>query len=184
MGAEHAGLTHWDRGKTATSLQTTFVNSSTVSLSLAGVSSDRTTHNLAQPLHVTHSTLITTKRLTFCMRHFQIHFLEWKLCFDWNSQKFFPKGPVNDKPSLVQIMARHQTSDTPLFEPTMTLFTCAYASLDTQHTLIQPLAHDIFHSHLALMYDVLVYMSAHPLGHISKEMSLNIGRRMNKIKGA
>ena len=34
--------------------------------------------------------------------------------------KFGPKGPINNKPSLVQIMAWHQTGDKPLVEPMMT----------------------------------------------------------------
>ena len=31
--------------------------------------------------------------------------------------KFAPKGPVDNIPALVQIMARHQISDQPLSEP-------------------------------------------------------------------
>ena len=30
------------------------------------------------------------------------------------SLKFFPKGPINSKPALVQIMAWHRTRDKPL----------------------------------------------------------------------
>ena len=40
--------------------------------------------------------------------------------------KFIPKGPINKKSELVQIMAWCQTSDKPLFEPMMTWFTDAY----------------------------------------------------------
>ena len=33
------------------------------------------------------------------------------------SQKFFPKGPINNIPALVQIMAWRRPGDKPLFEP-------------------------------------------------------------------
>ena len=35
------------------------------------------------------------------------------------SLKFVPKGPISNYPSLVQIMAWHQSGDKPLFEPMM-----------------------------------------------------------------
>ena len=36
-----------------------------------------------------------------------------------SSLKFVPQGSIHNKPALVQIMARHQTADTPLSEPMM-----------------------------------------------------------------
>ena len=42
------------------------------------------------------------------------------------SLKFVPKGPNNNVPALVQIMAWRQTGDKPLSEPMMTQFNDAY----------------------------------------------------------
>ena len=42
------------------------------------------------------------------------------------SLKFIPKGPINNIPALVQIMAWRQPGDKPLSEPMMTYFTDAY----------------------------------------------------------
>ena len=42
------------------------------------------------------------------------------------SLKFVPKGSINNKPALVQIMAWHQTGNKPLSEPMMAWFTDAY----------------------------------------------------------
>ena len=42
------------------------------------------------------------------------------------SLKFVPKGPINNKSVLVQVMARRQRGDKPLSEPTLTWFTDAY----------------------------------------------------------
>ena len=50
-------------------------------------------------------------------RHIQTHFLEWfsiKI-----SLKFVPKGPINNNPALVQIMAWCRPGDKPLFESMM-----------------------------------------------------------------
>ena len=35
--------------------------------------------------------------------------------------KFVPKGPIDSKSSLRQVMARHQTGDKPLSEPELTI---------------------------------------------------------------
>ena len=44
--------------------------------------------------------------------------------------KFAPKGPINNIPALVQIMAWHRPGDKPLFEPMIvSLLTHLYASL-------------------------------------------------------
>ena len=48
-------------------------------------------------------------------RHFQMHFLE-SIKF---SLKFVPKGPINNIPALVQIMAWRRPGDKPLPEPTL-----------------------------------------------------------------
>ena len=42
------------------------------------------------------------------------------------SLKFVPKGPINNIPALVQIMAWRQTGDKPIYEPMMTQFNDAY----------------------------------------------------------
>ena len=43
-----------------------------------------------------------------------------------NSLKFVPKGPINNIPALVQIMAWRRPGDKTLSEPMLTLFTDAY----------------------------------------------------------
>ena len=42
------------------------------------------------------------------------------------SLKFIPRGPIDNKPVLVQVMAWRQQGDKPLSEPMLTLFTGAY----------------------------------------------------------
>ena len=42
------------------------------------------------------------------------------------SMKFVPKGPINNIPALVQIMAWRRTGDKPLSEPMIVSFTDAY----------------------------------------------------------
>ena len=42
------------------------------------------------------------------------------------STKIVPKGPINNIPALVQIMAWHQSADKPLSEPMMASVTAAY----------------------------------------------------------
>ena len=50
--------------------------------------------------------------------------------FDWNFTEFgFPKGPIDNNPALVQVIAWHQIGDKPLSEPMLTPFTDAYAAL-------------------------------------------------------
>ena len=43
-----------------------------------------------------------------------------------NSLKFVPKGPINNKSALVQVMAWRRTGAKPLPEPMLTQFTNAY----------------------------------------------------------
>ena len=42
------------------------------------------------------------------------------------SLKFLPKGPIDNKLALVQVMAWHRTGDKPLPEPMLAQFTDAY----------------------------------------------------------
>ena len=57
---------------------------------------------------------------TFCRQHFQMHFCNENLRISIKiSLKCVPKGPVNNIPALVQIMAWRQPGDTPLSEPMM-----------------------------------------------------------------
>ena len=44
----------------------------------------------------------------------------------WFSLKFVPRSPVDNKPSLFQVMTWQQTGDKPLSEPILTQFTDAY----------------------------------------------------------
>ena len=56
----------------------------------------------------------------FCRRHFQMHFLEWKIWISMNiSVKFVPKVPIDNKLALVQIMAWCWTGNKLLSEPMM-----------------------------------------------------------------
>ena len=50
------------------------------------------------------------------------------------SLKFFPKGPINNFPPLVQIMAWHHPVDKPLSEPMMAWF------IDTQMRHLAPMS--------------------------------------------
>ena len=54
-----------------------------------------------------------------------------KICCNFSeiSLKFIPKGSINNKPALVQIMAWCQTGDKPLSEPMTTFYWCMYPSL-------------------------------------------------------
>ena len=44
----------------------------------------------------------------------------------WISPKFVRKGPIDNRATLVQVMAGHRTGDKPLPEPMLTQFTDAY----------------------------------------------------------
>ena len=51
-------------------------------------------------------------------------FRQWR-CFNYDkkiSLNFVPKGPTDNKPSLVQVMAWNRIGDKPLHEPMMTQF--------------------------------------------------------------
>ena len=61
-----------------------------------------------------------TERLIFSRRHFQIYFLNDNVWIYINiSLKSIPNGPINNIPSLVQIMAWSRSDGWPLFEPLM-----------------------------------------------------------------
>ena len=54
-------------------------------------------------------------------------FLWMKICVLIKiSLKFVPKGPIDNNPALVQILAWRRIDDKPLFEPVLTWFTDAY----------------------------------------------------------
>ena len=60
------------------------------------------------------------KMAAISRRHFQMYFLEWKcMNFDYNFTEVCSKGPINDIPALVQIMAWRRSGDKPLSEPMM-----------------------------------------------------------------
>ena len=61
-----------------------------------------------------------TKWPPFRRRYFQTHFLNENVRISIKiSLKFVPKGPINNIPALVQIMAWRRSGDKPLSEPMM-----------------------------------------------------------------
>ena len=52
------------------------------------------------------------------------------------SLKFVPKGPINNIPALVRIMAGHQSGDKPLSEPVMPKFIDAYICITQPQWII------------------------------------------------
>ena len=77
---------------------------------------------LLRPIHV------NTLRPRQNVRHFADHIFK---CIFWNenvgipikiSLKYVPKGPINNIPALVKIMAWRRSGDKPLSEPMMTGF--------------------------------------------------------------
>ena len=58
---------------------------------------------------------------------FKSIFMNEKFCISiWISLKFVPKGPIDNKAALVQIMAWHLTGGKPFLEPMLTQLTDAY----------------------------------------------------------
>ena len=58
---------------------------------------------------------------------FKCNFINENISFSMNIPlNFVPKGPTDNKWSLVQVMAWRQTGDMPLPEPMMTQFSEAY----------------------------------------------------------
>ena len=63
----------------------------------------------------------------FGRRHFQLHFFNENVWISIEiSLHFISKGPIDNKPALVEVMAWHQTGDKPLHEPMLTHFIDAY----------------------------------------------------------
>ena len=76
----------------------------------------------------------------FCLAHLHLnkmatisqttvskHFHEWQSFISiWISLRFVPKGPVDNKAALAQVMAWHRTGDEPFSEPMLTKFTYTY----------------------------------------------------------
>ena len=57
----------------------------------------------------------------------EMQFCEWKVCLlIWISPKFVPKGPIDNKPPLVQVMDWCRTGDKPSSELMLTQLTDAY----------------------------------------------------------
>ena len=70
------------------------------------------------------NTLRPKKWTPFRRRHFQVHFLEWNVWILIKiSMKFVPKGPMNNIPALVQIMAWCRPGNKPLSELMMVSLT-------------------------------------------------------------
>ena len=58
---------------------------------------------------------------------FKCIFMNEKFCISNQiSLRFVPKGPIDYKSALVQVMSWHQTGVKPLPEPMLTQFTSAY----------------------------------------------------------
>ena len=76
--------------------------------------------------------LINTLRLRQNGRHFPDDIFKWIFLNEnaWIliniSLEFVPRGPINNIPTLVQVMAWRLTGDKPLSEPMMTQFNDAY----------------------------------------------------------
>ena len=58
--------------------------------------------------------LVNTPSPLFSIRHFEMHFLEWK-CIDFDniSLKLVPDDPINKIPALIPIMVWRQSGDNP-----------------------------------------------------------------------
>ena len=62
--------------------------------------------------------------------HFKCIFMNEKFCIlIWISLNVVPKGPINNIPALVQIMAWRRPGDKPLSKPMPTQFPDIYATL-------------------------------------------------------
>ena len=71
-----------------------------------------------------------TKWSSFRRRCFQMHFREWEICILIKmSLKFVPKGPIENIPALVQIMAWRRIGDKLLLEPMLNRSADIYAAL-------------------------------------------------------
>ena len=74
-----------------------------------------------------HPKVLTHLSLHKMANIFKCTFMNEKFCISISiSLKFVPKGPVDNKTVLVQIMACCKTGDKPLSEPMLTQFTDAY----------------------------------------------------------
>ena len=86
--------------------------------------------------------------LTHCIREKIGHPLEanvpiciivWTLlCFGSNVTEFFPRGHVNNKPALIQIMSWHRTGNRPFSEPIVAWFVDAYIPHSTLMSPCRP----------------------------------------------
>ena len=63
----------------------------------------------------------------FARRQFQMHFRQWNMSISLKlSLKFVPKGPIDNKPSLISRMSWRRKGDKPLYQTMMAQFTDAY----------------------------------------------------------
>ena len=81
---------------------------------LWGVSTIESTFDIANMVKIATVKGVPTNNEVFQSIFLMKIFLFW-LKFHWS----LPKGPDDDKPALVQIMAWRRTDDTPLSEPMM-----------------------------------------------------------------
>ena len=71
-----------------------------------------------------HYDMVNTLRLRQNGRHFQMDFLNENVWITINiSLKFVPRGPINNIPTLVQVMAWRRPGDKPLSEPMLVRLT-------------------------------------------------------------
>ena len=114
MEVSHYRLWLWNSGHIYIALGIIFARIATIDTETNGL--------LTVPLDLSLVKLIEaeTKWPPFSRRHFPVFFLNENVWISMNiSLKFVPKGPINDMPALVHIMAWRRAGDKPLSEPTM-----------------------------------------------------------------
>ena len=77
-------------------------------------------HDIMEAIRLSYCPTFNTLRPRQNGRHFPVNFLEWKcMNFNYISLKFVPRGPINNIPTLVQVMAWRRPGDKPLPESMM-----------------------------------------------------------------
>ena len=69
------------------------------------------------------------------------------------SQKFVPKGPINNIPALVQIMAWRRPGDKPLSEPMMASLLTHICVTRPQWVKVSCMVSNVFCTNLIMLYD-------------------------------
>ena len=101
-----------------------------------------------------------TKWPPFRIWHFQTHLIQWNFRISIKiSLKFVPKGPINNKPAFVQIMAWRRSGDKPLSEPMMvSLLTHIYVTRPQWVNMVQSRIGHGFLNHIhCFVWDVITH---------------------------